>query len=37
MLQLPEGYPEYDPDIKELTILGNLVADYEEKHIPIDD
>lgn len=37
MLQLPEGTPEYDPDMKELTILGNLVADYEEKYFPIDD
>ena len=37
MLQLPEGSPEYDPDMKEQTILGNLVADYEEKHFPIDD
>lgn len=37
MLQLPEGTPEHNPDMKELTILGNLVADYEEKHFPIDD
>lgn len=37
MLQLPEGTPDSDPDMKELTILGNLVADYEEKHYPIDD
>lgn len=37
MLQLPEGTPENDPNMKELTILGNLVADYEEKHFPIDD
>lgn len=37
MLQLPEDTPENDPDMKELTTLGNLVADYEEKHFPIDD
>jgi hypothetical protein len=37
MLQLPEGTLENDPDMKELTMLGNLVADYEEKHYPIDD
>ena len=37
MLQLPEGTSEYDPDMKELTILGNLVADYEEEHFPIED
>ncbi len=32
MLQLPDGTPENDIDMKELTMLGNLVADYEEKH-----
>lgn len=37
MLELPEGTPENDPAMKELTMLGNLVADYEEKHYPIDD
>ncbi len=36
MLQLPEGTPENAPDMKELTMLCNLVADYEEKHYPID-
>ena len=36
MLQLPEGTPDSDPDMKELTMLGNLVADYEEEHFPID-
>ncbi len=37
MLKLPEGTPENDSAKKELTMLGNLVADYEEKHYPIDD
>ncbi len=37
MLQLPEDTPENDPEMKELTMLGNLVADYEEEHFPIGD
>lgn len=37
MLQLPQDTPENDPKMKELTMLGNLVADYEEEHFPIGD
>lgn len=35
--KLSEGTPENAPDMKELTTLGNLVADYEERHFSIDD
>ncbi|MDE6080162.1 MAG: helix-turn-helix domain-containing protein [Duncaniella sp.] len=31
MLRLPED----DPEMVELTLLGNLVADYDEQHYPI--
>lgn len=36
MLTLPEDTPEDDPQMIELTLLGNLVADYEEEHYPIE-
>ena len=32
MLRLPEDTPEDDPEMEELTLLGNLVADYDEEH-----
>ncbi len=35
MLSLPEDTPEDDPEMVELTLLGNLVADYDEEHYPI--
>lgn len=35
MLRLPEDTPEDDPQMVELTLLGNLVADYDEEHYPI--
>lgn len=35
MLNLPEDTPEDDPQMVELTLLGNLVADYDEEHYPI--
>lgn len=35
MLGLPEDTPEDDPQMVELTLLGNLVADYDEEHYPI--
>lgn len=35
MLGLPEDTPEDDPRMVELTLLGNLVADYEDEHYPI--
>lgn len=35
MLSLPEDTPEDDPQMVELTLLGNLVADYDEEHYPI--
>lgn len=35
MLGLPEETPEDDPQMVELTLLGNLVADYDEEHYPI--
>ena len=31
MLRLPEDTPEDDPEMVELTLLGNLVADYDEE------
>lgn len=36
MLRLPEDTPEDDPEMVELTLLGNLVADYDEEHYPIE-
>lgn len=33
---LPEETPEDDPLMVELTLLGNLVADYDEEHYPIE-
>lgn len=35
MLGLPEDTPADDPRMVELTLLGNLVADYDEEHFPI--
>ena len=35
MLTLPEDTPADDPRMIELTLLGNLVADYDEEHYPI--
>lgn len=35
MLKLPEDTPADDPEMVELTLLGNLVADYDEEHYPI--
>lgn len=35
MCSLPEGTPAHDPQMVELTLLGNLVADYEEENFPI--
>lgn len=35
MLTLPEDTPAEDPRMVELTLLGNLVADYDEEHYPI--
>ncbi len=32
MLKLPENTPADDPEMIELSLLGNLVADYEEKY-----
>ena len=36
MLGLPEDTPAEDPRMVELTLLGNLVADYDEEHYPIE-
>ncbi len=36
MLSLPEDTPADDPQMIELTLLGNLVADYDEEHYPIE-
>lgn len=36
MLRLPEDTPEDTPEMVELTLLGNLVADYDEEHYPIE-
>lgn len=36
MLNLPEDTAEDDPQMVELTLLGNLVADYDEEHYPIE-
>lgn len=35
MLNLPEDTPADDPRMVELTLLGNLVADYDEEHYPV--
>lgn len=35
MMELPEDMPADDPRMVELTLLGNLVADYNEEHYPI--
>lgn len=35
MLTLPEDMPEDSPEMIELSLLGNLVADYDETHYPI--
>lgn len=35
MLTLPEDTPADNPEMVELTLLGNLVADYDEEHYPI--
>ena len=36
MLSTSEDLSEHDPEMVELTLLGNLVADYEEEHYPIE-
>lgn len=36
MLTLPEDTPEDNPEMVELILLGNLVADYEDEHYPIE-
>lgn len=36
MLKLPEDTPADAPEMIELSLLGNLVADYEEKYYPIE-
>lgn len=36
MMKLPEDTPAEDPRMVELTLLGNLVADYDEEHYPIE-
>lgn len=35
MLKLPDNTPYDDPEMVELTLLGNLVADYDEEHYGI--
>lgn len=35
MLKLPDNVPYDDPEMVELSLLGNLVADYEEEHYGI--
>lgn len=35
MLNTPDNLPDNDPEMVELTLLGNLVADYEEEYYPI--
>lgn len=37
MLTLPEDTPEDDPQMIELSLLGNLVADYDEAHYGVAD
>lgn len=36
MLALPEDTPADNPEMVELTLLGNLVADYEDENYPIE-
>lgn len=36
MLALPEDTPADNVEMVELTLLGNLVADYEDEHFPIE-
>ena len=36
MEAVPEDATENDPRMVELTLLGNLVADYDEEHYPIE-
>lgn len=36
MLSLPEDTQEDNPEMVELTLLGNLVADYEDEHYPME-
>lgn len=36
MLSVPEDAPADSPEMIELTLLGNLVADYEDEHFPIE-
>lgn len=36
MLSLPEDTPADDPRMVELQLLGNLVADYDEEHFPLE-
>lgn len=35
MLSIPENTPKDYPEMVELELFGNLVADYEEEHYPI--
>lgn len=35
MFELPEDTQADNPKMIELTLLGNLVADYDEEHYPI--
>lgn len=35
MLRLPEDTPTDNPEMVELVLLGNLVADYDEEHYPV--
>ena len=37
MLKLPEDTPDDNQEMVELTLLGNLVADYDEEHYAIGD
>lgn len=37
MLKLPENTDPNDPEMIELELLGNLVADYEEEHYAIEE
>ena len=35
MDKLPDSTPEDDPEMIELIMLGNLVAEYDEFHYPV--
>lgn len=35
ILTLPEDAPKDSPEMIELVLLGNLVADYDEEHYPV--